>query len=337
MVIRPLSSADRRAHLRLLRYLVEQLPTPQRCVATRWMATAWPWKYGSSGDGARGPCAWLAIAGRRPVGSFAALPVDLQLGERGRHGWWLVDLVVHPAARGTLLGVAHRLMAEAHSLPGVKLALGVHPVARRLYVRRFGWRERGGIDWWGCRLDRRLAQPAIPAALGRLRAVPVAQFPQTVDLVAQRVACGYQAMIRRDARWLNWRYEAPVPRTPYRKFLIQAGDQLVGLLVLRVSARDARRGAIKELLVERADHEALRFGLQHAKAAFQAWGVRDIQLLHLEGDRVRDRVLWEEGFVPQFAPPGFFYAPLRGSASQVLANGSLYLSSGDADLHLLFE
>ena len=233
----------------------------------------WEWAYEHNpflaGDA---PPVWIAEApDRRVIGQSAALIEPLVVNGREHRVAWGVDFFVLPEYRGQ--GIGTRLQAEnnaAHAIfmslsmaaqaAAIKERLGLAPLPE---VHVFDRLVHHDPDSVADTLNQRL--PWLPAAASKALAPPLARlltrrdrpapvrtdptieirrmsgFTEVFDRIWETVGSQYRALVRRDARYLNWKFrDQPHVRhetlTAYRQ-----GDP-VGYLILR-RARPPERNA----------------------------------------------------------------------------------------------
>ena len=341
MIIQRALPKDRSEHLRLLHYRYCALPRKFRSLADVMKGPLWDWRNAGPWSRSERPRVFLALTKEKLVGALSYLPIRIKWGKKEKKAYWLFELVVHPLFRKKLSGVACRLISQACRLPGLKLALDIHPVAKKICTRRFLWRERRGVEYWGSKLGRNLDQDKRKVLSPfPFRALRVERFPKEVDGLYKKVSRGYSVLIRRDAQYLNWRYvDIPFQKNPYLKFLILQGRNLVGVLVLRKNASRPQTGVIKEMFIDRKNELLLRFCLRFAKMTFQNKGVRIVKILRVDRDKLWDQNSLKEGFFPLFVSPGFIHSPVKSVRSTSVSplKKMLYLSAGDSDLGLIFS
>ena len=233
----------------------------------------WEWAYENNpfltGDA---PPVWIALSpDGRVIGQSAALVEPLVVdGAEYRVGWG-VDFHVLPEYRGQ--GIGTRLQAAndaenevfmslsmADSAAGIKRGLGLEPLpevavftrilhhdpdsVRETLIRRFGRLPpalAGGLAGPAARLLTKRSRPRgapIPPDL-QIRREP--HFSEAYDRLWARLGAEYRTLIRRDARYLTWKFR----HQPHMHYEILGGyrdDGLAGYVVLR-RARPPERNA----------------------------------------------------------------------------------------------
>jgi len=193
----------------------------------------WAWAFARPGLPRRG---FVAVEGERVVGAYLGQSQRLRLMGEERRCAQVVDLMVHPDARGGLgRRSLHRELGRAFiGTYGERGEDALHygwPVAA---ARRSGHRQLGYelLREESCLL-RGVDAPsgALPAGVEALEALGPA-----VDRLAARCATA-PAQVPRDAAWLRWRF-LERPACEYRLLGVPEGDELLGIAALRTTPWD---------------------------------------------------------------------------------------------------
>lgn len=255
----------------------------------------WEWQFVHNPF--RGPAGlpiWIALdeATGAVVGQSCALHEPLQLGAQIHRLAWGVDFHVLPAYRGQGLGTrlqaanhaAHALfmsLSMAEAAQRIKKSLGMNnltpvpvytriifhdpdsvlatlekkpgllkEVARPLQAHRWLARLLSGRESWRDRAARGRLDPT-------LTLTEVERFDEQATALWERIGPRFQAAIRRDAAFLDWKYVAQ-PHVGYTRLLAHREGQLVGWLVYRRARPPERNaGILADLLAAPEDTAAL--------------------------------------------------------------------------------
>ncbi len=286
------------------------------------------WKVLETPERVAGGSVWVAAAGERVVGHYAATPLRFKLGAAERVILHTCDAATAADVRkagvfSAVAGAAH----EAWKAAGVPFLIGLPHEgwgSRRAFL---GYQTMFQARWFTCplRVDRlllrrsalalplrgllRLAAGAWHGLLQRraggarksvrVRGVeaPLAEWDDLWD----RLKGGYEALVVRDRRWIAYRY-ASAPDRSYRLLLASRDDGPCGYLVYRVTGGAARTtGWIVDLLTAPGDSEARAALLGAAMDALFQAGAGTVQFL----------LPVASPLLPEVRRAGFF--PRRGS------------------------
>ena len=218
----------------------------------------WDWaRRNPAADAA--PPFWVVREGPTLIAACPVTPVRvLVLGTEVSGAWSAGPLVVAERQRqglgGSLLrawergvGVAfgagfsdatRQRLAELRWAKPLPLACLVKPISRRA-LRRPTWPV--GVN----RLVSALALPVVRVVAG-LRPLheevqPTRRFDGGVDELWERVKGALALAVKRDARYLNWKFMEP-PHVRYQAAVLRRGDEVAGYVIYRHSAGAARPG-----------------------------------------------------------------------------------------------
>ena len=174
-----------------------------------------------------------------------------------------VDSYTHPEFRaglkrpGLFVRMAETWFDDVRTR-GDQMVYG-YPVktAARIGQRYLGYTPLRIIEYLVCP-----ASTMVDAVAADVRVEVVDQYPESIDGVAEAQRSGgagrQDLMIRRDSRYLNWRFAAD-PAASYERLLAFRGDQPVGALVLRPQAELVPNScAFADWLVMDEDVDAIR-------------------------------------------------------------------------------
>ena len=324
--IRRYAPEDQGAVLELLRLSLGETPALQR------RPEFWRWKHEASPFGPS--FAWVACApDGRVIGLRALMRWRFRAGGREVAAVRAVDTATHPAfRRGGVFSALTRHALEEVRRAGVELVFNTPNGASLPGYLKLGWRPVAAVR----PLVRVLHYPRFLLGLARARlrrqpsGAPALALRAPVPTVGEVLVRGdaLEPLLRQgdDARlatprspgYLAWRYAAH-PFVPYYAVTAEERGRVVGLLVVRGSARfGLREVMVEELLLARPD-EALAHGLlgevrrsvaaDHLVACFAPgsfqrcalarWGFREAPL---PGARLVVRPL-REGLAPDPARP----------------------------------
>jgi GNAT superfamily N-acetyltransferase len=232
----------------------------------------WDWQYARNPntppDGLQ---IWLAREGPSIVGQYAAMPVRLAVQGREIAGSWGMDVMVAPERQRQ--GVGEMLFRAWDRHVGASLGLGLSPSSRRLF-ERLRWPFLGPIPCLVKPLTRRAFRRATwPVAVNRLVSAvsypfirfvartrplaaqiePIRFFDGRFDELWERVQGAFGLAVRRDARYLNWKYVEP-PHVRYSIAALKRDETVGGYAVYRhVQEPRGRATLLVDFLADPAD------------------------------------------------------------------------------------
>ena len=289
--------------------------------ATAASRRRWSWQYEKNPQvAATGPVIWVAREPGRLLGQMAALRVSLWFGGREVQASWGNDYFVRVDALGRGLGTVLSNAWSDHE--DVALALGLTPSSYPLF-KKLGFIDVGPVPFYQKVVDARaiarrrlgtvlgtLAAPALATSLrlrlGREPRPPAdvevrkaAAFSPEYDALWVRARASYTMCVRRDLRYLRWKYL----ECPHRRYdLLEARRQgeLVGYAVSRQDDyRGTRLGWIVDVFTDTRD-EAAKDALLHSMlSSFRAGGVARAQAYSLNAPLAA--TLRRHGFFPGFS------------------------------------
>jgi len=239
-----------------------------------------------------GPVIWMAREGDSLLGQMATMPFPMWWGGREVQASAGNDYFVRRSAQGRGIGIAlsNRWADEVD----VALALGLTPSSYPLFRKLFT--DVGPVPSflkildpvavarkkWGS-LAGSLAGPVLglglkllsrnPVQASGIDVRPVGQFSDEYDDLWLRARASYACCVRRDARYLRWKFLA-CPFREYRVLEARKGGVLTGFAVLRDEG-DAwfRRGVIADLFCDTLDAGTQDALLASTLADFAARGL----------------------------------------------------------------
>jgi GNAT superfamily N-acetyltransferase len=232
----------------------------------------WDWQYRLNPHApADGPVIWVAREGPTIIGQYATMPVALSVKGSEIEGSWGMDVMVAPERQRQ--GLGELLFGTWDSQVGAAMGLGLSPSSHRLF-QKLRWPEVGPVPYFVKPLTRRAFRRASwPTGVNRLvsavtlpyvkyvaRARPltgevrlIRRFGADFDELWQRVAPQFDLAVRRDARYLQWKFVSP-PHVRYSIAALLRGGRAEGYIVYR-HTREPRGKVtlVADFLVDAAD------------------------------------------------------------------------------------
>src|ERR671920_709774 len=221
---------------------------PDAAEATR---LRWDWQHRRNPGNPDGqPGIWVAREGPTVVGQYPTLPVRVSLKGLEVEGAWGTDALVAPERDRQGLGEALVRAWDRNS--GAGLALGVTGESRAL-LDRLHWPDSHVVPCLVKPLTRRAVRlPHLPTPINRLISAvthpivqvvarsrplraecePIRRFDSSFTALWERLAPKFDLAVRRDARYLNWRYIEP-PHVRYSAVALRRQGETHGYAVYR--------------------------------------------------------------------------------------------------------
>ena len=219
--------------------------------ATEGNRLRWDWQYRRNPNcPPGGPTIWVAREGPTIIGQYAAMPVRVQVQGQEIAGSWGMDVMVAPERQRQGLGELLFRTWEQHV--GAALGLGLSESSYRLF-QKLRWPNVGPVPCYVKPLTRRaLRRPSWPMPVNRFvswatlplvrivaRARPlragierVGRFEDEYTALWERLAPKFTLAVRRDARYLNWKY-CEAPHVRYNAAALMRGGQVHGYALYR--------------------------------------------------------------------------------------------------------
>jgi len=233
----------------------------------------WRWQYlDNPNNGDDGPVIWIAIEGGRVLGQMATMPFPMWWGGKEVSASAGMDCVVSKAARGRGLGIA---LSEAWAdHVDVALGLGLNPLSYPMLRKIFT--DVGPVPTYlkvfdATAVARRRWGPVAGAVAGPFlglglwlfskRLAPgdgievreVSSVTEEYDDLWARARASYATAVRRDARYLVWKY-LQCPFRSYRLLEARTRGGLSGFAVVRAEGDVSfPRGVITDLFCDSRD------------------------------------------------------------------------------------
>lgn len=217
----------------------------------------WHWQYlQNPNNPPDGPQIWIAREGPTVVGQYATMPVRIAVKGAEIPGSWGIDVMVAPERRHQ--GIGEALFRTWDQDVGAALALGMSPSSLGVF-KKLRWPEIGSVPCLVKPLTRRaFRNPNWPMPINRLvsaltyplvrvvartrplgaQVAPIRHFDERFTELWTAVAPSFGLAVRRDARYLNWKYIEP-PHVRYSVAALKRDETLCGYAVYR-HAREAR-------------------------------------------------------------------------------------------------
>ncbi|HEY8551349.1 MAG TPA: GNAT family N-acetyltransferase [Vicinamibacterales bacterium] len=250
MVIDRFRSEDREG----LEALYRRVFGPDAAEASR---LRWDWQYRHNPHNpADGPLIWVAREGPSIIGQYATMPVSLSLKGREVEGSWGMDVMVAPERQRQ--GLGELLFGTWDRHVGAAMGLGLSPSSHRLF-RKLRWPEVGPVPYlvkpltrrafrraeWPMTLNRLVSAVTLPYVKYVSRQKPlngevrlIRRFDASFDRLWARVAPRLGLAVRRDARYLQWKFVSP-PHVRYSIAALYRDNEAQGYVVYR-HAREPR-------------------------------------------------------------------------------------------------
>jgi hypothetical protein len=235
----------------------------------------WDWARRNPANGVEPPY-WVVREGPTIIAATHLLPVRVTVGGSEVAGTWSSDpLVVAERQRqglggallrawdrgtgvalGAALSAATRGRLDEMRWPkAMALPCLVKPISRRAFR----------IPTWPVSINRLVSAIALPVVRVVSRTQPlkeeievVRRFDARVDRLWDRLASRFTLAVRRDARYLNWKYAEP-PHVRYTSALLRRGDDIDGYVVYRhFHEPQGRVTQIVDLLADPADERGIK-------------------------------------------------------------------------------
>lgn len=302
-----------------------------------------------------GPVIWMARdtekSGDEILGQMATMPFPMWWGDREVRASAGNDYFVRKDAQGRGIGIA--LSNKWADEVDVALALGLTPSSYPLFKKIF--RDVGPVPAWVKPLDGvAIAKKRLGPILGALAApgavlgvALLSRSPalrdygvdvhETTDVTAdfdelwRRARASFATVVRRDARYLKWKY-LDCPFREYRILAARRGADLAGYTVIREEGEPGfKRGVIADLFCDTKDE-----GVQDALIAAAIDEFRQRHLVRAEMYCMNRRLsasLQRHGFRSGTTAVQYCIA-YRGASADLLSDLSdwnLVLGDGDLD------
>lgn len=283
-----------------------------------WMRW-WRWKYRNSPAGAGQ--IWVADHRGRIVGHYAAIFMQIKVGNEILKASQALDLMTHPDYRRQgIITTLRRKMLDELDKQEVRIAIGFPRTAILPASIKRGWFGISTmktilkpLNWKNCvrskiknRLlsgflavgttlvfDKILFRTSEAPVIDRLAVTQVTSFDERFDRLWAKVSGQYPIMVVRNKDYLNWRFSAP--GSHYWIFAAEKANEVLGYLVLcnRI-LRNVKESFIFDMIAE--SEEVMHCLVSEAEKVCQRAGV-DFIVCNFIADRTYHRVLRSNGFI----------------------------------------
>lgn len=235
----------------------------------------WDWARRNPANGVEPPY-WVVREGPTLIAASPLMPVRVSINGADAAGTWSSDpLVVAERQRQGLGGALLRAWDRG---TGVALAAGLSKATRgRLDEMRWPKaqplpclvkpisRRAFRIPTWPVAINRFVSYVTLPLVRIVSRSQPlreevevVRRFDARIDRLWERLAPRFALAVRRDARYLNWKYAEP-PHVRYSMALLRRGDEVDGYVVYRhMREPQGRVTQIVDLFADPSDERGIK-------------------------------------------------------------------------------
>lgn len=340
---------------------VEQAELFNACFKKRVEPAHLAWRYDENPHG--GSVSFVSRTAAKAVCGYACSPRlalargDLTtlapVGETG-------DVMTHPEWRKRgLFSQLDRAAMEETRARGWPLVFGL-PNRRSAHIfLELGWKQAGTVRPWthvvradaAARAERakegrvrgfltplaarvaRKGRAALRARAGaRFTTREIPAFPREVEALSLEVARGFELMVRRDAAYLDWRFQRG-PSGLHRSFAVDEGERFAGYVVVQRPRAGERGGFLVDVLAK--DDAALAAAVEAGLVALEHDGASFVGATAIDGS-FWQRELVRAGFVAPKPENHLIVIVHPHDRSHALARAASdasrwYLTDGDRD------
>ncbi len=235
----------------------------------------WDWARRNPASGVEPPY-WVVREGPTLIAATSMMPVRITIGGTEVAGTWSTDPLV--VAERQRQGLGGSLLRAWDRGTGVALGAALSEGTRRL-LDEMRWPKAQALPCLVKPLSRRAFRiPTWPVAINRIvsavlmpmvqvvaRTQPlkeevevVRRFDARVDRLWERIGHRFGLAVRRDSRYLNWKYAEP-PHVRYTTALLRRGDDVDGFVVYRhFREPQGRVTQIVDLLADPSDERGIK-------------------------------------------------------------------------------
>jgi hypothetical protein len=318
----------------------------------------WEWRYASNPRGFTNEV--IAVRDGKVCAHAASLPTDLVIDGTAHRGAQYSDLLTREDMRGK--GIMENAVPMLHRLnieKGVEVEFAFPSVAGEKVVRRAGFVDLpvqmmlyeliANPDGFfeGSRLGgiKKMAYAGMRTLKGgrakddpTLEVYESSKFPGDVEDLVKRFQAAFTLILRRDPKYLDWRYAQP-RGGQFRTLLARRGGTTAGFMVLRPYVIDGRTYMdIADLVVEVGDKSAIAALVREGARVCREEGSNIIQIWLPAGHPFLPD-LGREGFLLKQTGPTerkmkLLYRPAEGAddlARTLKGEMKCHLVLGDTD------
>jgi hypothetical protein len=291
----------------------------------------WKWRYKKNPAGS--PIIWVAQVGDEIVGHYSIIPVIMKVGNAYVTGSFACHAATHRDYRekGVFSSVVNRCLQDAGE-KAIPITYGFANTGLGPTYERY---ERMGqicllgrmvkvLDWetlLAKYVRNKFLSNAGAFVLGKvcrirsprqsLMVEAITHFDERVDAFWEQVSNDFRIIVRRDRRYLNWRY-ASHPKNEYAMFAAVKDGRILGYCVLseRGQWQNLKVGVIVDLLGFQDRHNAVGYLVDRAVEFFEHRGVHMITCMLSQ----------QHPYAPLFRKAGFIPIPRRDLALYAALN-----------------
>ncbi|NJN44819.1 MAG: GNAT family N-acetyltransferase [Anaerolineae bacterium] len=255
---------------------------------------------------------WIALDGEQVIGQSCALIEPLIMYEKETMVGWGVDFSVLPEYRGQGLGTHLQqanndgneiFMSLSMALVAAKIKskIGLQPLNPVPVFTKLVHHEPGsvlqtlagrtkmpvnilrgaGLHRLGAKLltarDARRDRKLLTLPAGEVELTPVQHFGPEVDVLWERASQKFSALIRRDSKYLNWKFTQQ-PHVQHERIIAQRAGRVEGYVVFRRALPPERNaGLILDVFADPEDRALVRTLFGVATQRLRDQGVAYIQ------------------------------------------------------------
>ena len=289
----------------------------------------------------------VAEINNRIVGSMTAIPVRIIIDSKEYDAYWQVDSVVHSEYRG--MGIGGSLIEALNRSAPLCMAKGTSPAMHRLRkekgfydispsnylfrffdARKFMGRKFSNqkVVSTGTFLINKIFNLRVEG--GEARSFEeIKDFGDDFDTLWKNVSRKLNLIVKRDSRYLTWRY-LEHPGNPYRIFRSIQGGETVGYIVSRIHDQGDRRvGWIVDLLCDPDDRETAKNLITGCLEALSLEKADEV-FGFVTNVNLRRRLFFQK-FISSFRTPQFMAYSTRLSRDRLMKSKSWFVTHGDCD------
>jgi hypothetical protein len=221
----------------------------------------WDWARRNPAHGVEPPY-WVVREGPTVIAASALMPVRVNVAGTDVAGTWSGDPLV--VAERQRQGLGGGLLRAWDRGTGIALGAALSAATRGRLVKPLS-RRAFRIPTWPVTINRLVSAITLPIVQVVSRTQPLKQevetvrrFDARVDRLWNRLANRFVLAVRRDARYLNWKYVEP-PHVRYTSALLRRGDDVDGYVVYRhFREPQGRVTQIVDLLADPSDERGIK-------------------------------------------------------------------------------
>ena len=235
----------------------------------------WDWARRNPANGAEPPY-WVVREGPTLIAASPLMPVTISVAGSEVAGTWSSDPLV--VAERQRQGLGGSLLRAWDRGTGVALAAALsHATRSRLDEMRWPKavplpclvkpisRRALRIATWPVAINRLVSAVTLPLVRIVSRSEPlkeevevVRRFDARADRLWEKLAGRFALAVRRDSRYLNWKYAEP-PHVRYKMALLRRGDEVEGYVVYRhLREPQGRVTQIVDLVADPSDERGIK-------------------------------------------------------------------------------